>query len=230
MSNETRIDPKTGLPYRDPFDMTINPQTLQKSLIARRRGKPKYSQSCSKQIFDEIAKEGSTAASIDKFLLDPLNHDGPDVLLRRNRNGITPLIMASSYGKLDIMQMLLEIGADINDKDKHGRTPLIWAAREGHYQAMEKILQFRKGETLEEVNCKGQTAFDEALQQRQVKAMALLMFYGASITRDPRKYQIAWTVETQAQQMLLEAAGNRLDPTLLESVGRFCLSMLSSGV
>ena len=128
--------------------------------------------------------------------------------------------------KLEILQSLLNRGARITDVDNAGRTPLMWAARCNCFKAAEMILQFQKGETLEDRNMHGLTAFDEAFHKKQAEAMALLMFYGCSITRDPQHFSVAWSIETDARRMLLEASGNRMDPILLRSVGNMVIARL----
>eukprot|EP00945_MAST-04E_sp_MAST-4E-sp1_P006523 g6523.t1 len=208
-----------------PFDMTVDPEALMKSLIERRAGKGKYRQSISKSLFDLLPKM-KDVQEFHNFLLNPLNRDGMDVIHRQNRNGVTPLMLAASYGQLEIMESLLEKGAKITDRDNAGRTTLMWAARCNCYEAVEMILQFQKGETLEDKNMHGMTAFDEAFHRKQEECMALLMFYGCSITRDPRNYSIAWSIETDAREMLLKASGNRLDPNLLYAVGKMVLTRL----
>jgi ankyrin repeat protein len=45
-----------------------------------------------------------------------------------DRRGLTPLIIASSYSLLDIMNELLANGADPNLKDENWQTPIMWAA------------------------------------------------------------------------------------------------------
>ena len=41
--------------------------------------------------------------------------------------GKTPLHSASSFGQIDAVKALLELGADINAQDNRGNTPLHWA-------------------------------------------------------------------------------------------------------
>lgn len=43
------------------------------------------------------------------------------------RNGVTPLMLAARYNKVDILKLLLEKGARLNDKDDKGFTALKYA-------------------------------------------------------------------------------------------------------
>src|SRR5208282_3238049 len=58
-----------------------------------------------------------------------------------------PLCMASFGGgvvppdrEVEIMDILVAKGADVNDKCQNGQTPLIWAASTGHVDRMEFLL------------------------------------------------------------------------------------------
>eukprot|EP00300_Choanocystis_sp_HF-7_P016627 c19470_g1_i8.p1 GENE.c19470_g1_i8~~c19470_g1_i8.p1 ORF type:complete len:129 (-),score=13.53 c19470_g1_i8:136-522(-) len=58
--------------------------------------------------------------------------------------------MASFYGHLDIMELLIENGALINALDADSRTPLHWAAHEGHTGAVELLLRHDADWTIRE--------------------------------------------------------------------------------
>ena len=59
-----------------------------------------------------------------------------------NRSGrITALQLASGCGYTDVMEILLENGADVNHRGVSGHTPLHCAAALGRYQAVEWLLQ-----------------------------------------------------------------------------------------
>ena len=106
-----------------PFDMTVDPEALMKSLIERRAGKGKYRQSISKSLFDLLPKM-KDVQEFHNFLLNPLNRDGMDVIHRQNRNGVTPLMLSSSGDHPKVVERLLAANADPSLADKNGRTAL----------------------------------------------------------------------------------------------------------
>ncbi|EIT77782.1 ankyrin repeat protein [Aspergillus oryzae 100-8] len=68
-----------------------------------------------------------------------------------NERGWTPLIYAASLGHKDVVRLLLEKGADLdNDDHPYGRTPVIWAAMNGHEDVVGLLLE--KGARLDLVD------------------------------------------------------------------------------
>lgn len=57
-------------------------------------------------------------------------------LLAKNEAGFTALSIATSYGEVDIMQLLLDNGAHIEASCVEGRTTLHYAAERGHEEAV----------------------------------------------------------------------------------------------
>lgn len=56
------------------------------------------------------------------------------------QHGQTALMLAVSHGRLDMVKMLLEAGADINIQDEDGSTALMCAAEHGHLQIVQHFL------------------------------------------------------------------------------------------
>lgn len=52
----------------------------------------------------------------------------------------TALMLAVSHGNLDMVQMLIEAGADINIQDDDGSTSLMCAAEHGHIDIVKYLL------------------------------------------------------------------------------------------
>src|SRR6266404_6885421 len=59
----------------------------------------------------------------------------------RNNDGYTPLLLASQYGHIDVVQLLLDHNADPNVHRDDGRTPLHFAAQHGHLVISQKLLE-----------------------------------------------------------------------------------------
>lgn len=49
-------------------------------------------------------------------------------------------MLAVSHGRLDMVQMLLDAGADINIQDEDGSTALMCAAEHGHIEIVKHFL------------------------------------------------------------------------------------------
>lgn len=56
------------------------------------------------------------------------------------QHGQTALMLAVSHGRLDMVRMLLEAGADINIQDEDGSTALMCAAEHGHVDIVQHFL------------------------------------------------------------------------------------------
>ena len=88
----------------------------------------------------------SKGKSIAKFLIE----NGADVNAT-GQNGVSPLQMALNHGaisqlmasldsdNLEVIQMLIDAGANVNHKDKFDNTPLHVACKQGYVQAFEML-------------------------------------------------------------------------------------------
>ncbi|KAL0262557.1 hypothetical protein SLS55_001525 [Diplodia seriata] len=65
---------------------------------------------------------------------------GAQKCLHTRFNGQTPLHIAASKGHRELMQILIDHQADVNQKDPRNRTPLHTAARHGHLTAVALLL------------------------------------------------------------------------------------------
>ncbi|KAI0544071.1 hypothetical protein F4679DRAFT_577122 [Xylaria curta] len=64
--------------------------------------------------------------------------------LIRLRANLTPLSWAAEKGYLQVMQLLIEKGADIESRDRRdssGWTPLLWAARNGNLEIVQLLIE-----------------------------------------------------------------------------------------
>lgn len=57
------------------------------------------------------------------------------------KHSITPLHVASKWGKTSMVTLLLDCGATIDSKTRDGLTPLHCAARSGHEQVVDMLLE-----------------------------------------------------------------------------------------
>lgn len=78
----------------------------------------------------------------DASLLRALVEDHPDVLDRRMsrfEHGLTPLHFVMSGKRYDLLDLLIELGADLEAKDDRGQTPLAVAMLRGDQEAMRRL-------------------------------------------------------------------------------------------
>lgn len=85
--------------------------------------------------------------SNDAYSVKSLIKSGEDVnalsldLIGRHYWELTPLIRASIAGNIEIIEMLLEAGADVNGKDEWGDTALMATAEFGHANAARLLIE-----------------------------------------------------------------------------------------
>ena len=93
----------------------------------------------------------------------------------------TPLIKAAAYGRIRVVKLLLEKGADVNKHNEGGETPLHYAARHGHVKVMEILLDHGADPTKKGTGCG--TPMQWAGSRGQIRAIKVLMRYGVSINQ-----------------------------------------------
>jgi ankyrin repeat protein len=59
----------------------------------------------------------------------------------RDKDGQTPLHVASQAGPLDIARMLIEHGAEVSAQDKIGQTPLHLASQAGRLEIARMLIE-----------------------------------------------------------------------------------------
>lgn len=91
----------------------------------------------------------------------------------------SPIIIACDVGNYNIVEMLLENGANINDTSECGLTPLMKASLYNYTNIIELLLS--KGVDIHAQNMNGATAILYASLHSQKEAIQLLMANGASI-------------------------------------------------
>merc|ERR1719166_83548 len=64
-----------------------------------------------------------------------------DLNVRASQHGQTALMLAVSHGRLDMVDLLLEAGADVNIRDEDGSTALMCAAEHGHMEIVKLLMR-----------------------------------------------------------------------------------------
>uniref|UniRef100_A0A3B1K040 NF-kappa-B inhibitor alpha n=1 Tax=Astyanax mexicanus TaxID=7994 RepID=A0A3B1K040_ASTMX len=96
-----------------------------------------------------------------------------------NYAGVSALHLAVQKGRCDIISMLLEAGADVNQRDQgSGRTPLHWAVESQNCAVVELLLRGRA--SVDQRSYAGHTPLYCALYRPNKRLQALLKSAGAS--------------------------------------------------
>ena len=80
-----------------------------------------------------------------KYLVKSKNFD---VNLTHRKSGMTPFMQAACYGDIDLMNYLIECGADINAKDKNGMDALGYTKVLGRKRAEEFLENILKNDDI----------------------------------------------------------------------------------
>ncbi|XP_013774070.1 myotrophin-like [Limulus polyphemus] len=81
-------------------------------------------------------------------------------------DGRPPIHYASDYGQTEVVNYLLEKGADVNAKDKHGISALLAAIWEGHTSCVKLMLE--KGANKSGTTPDG-TSYLDAAEKQEIK-------------------------------------------------------------
>lgn len=99
---------------------------------------------------------------------------------------------AAFHGKLDVLQVLFEFGAEVDSPNAGGNTALMLAARQGHAKAVEALLE--AGAAAERANVLGQTALHLAVAGGHVSVADLLLAAGADPGLDDAAGLSPWSL------------------------------------
>ncbi|KAA0194700.1 Poly [ADP-ribose] polymerase [Fasciolopsis buskii] len=138
-----------------------------------------------------------------------------------------PLHLAAGYNNVEVVQFLLETGADVNAKDKGGLIPLHNASSYGHVDVAALLIRY--GTSVNSVDKWGYTPLHEAAQKGRTQLCALLLAHGADPSIRNQENQIPLDLATadDVKSLLLDAMlhTNSSIPTVPKSA---VLGMLTS--
>ncbi|XP_069694060.1 KN motif and ankyrin repeat domain-containing protein 1-like isoform X2 [Periplaneta americana] len=109
-----------------------------------------------------------------------------DVNVRAKQHGQTALMLAVSHGRLDMVRLLVEAGADMNIQDEDGSTALMCAAEHGH-TAIVKHLLSQPDCDASIVDCDGSTALNIAMDAGN-KDIGVLLYAHEHFSRGSSPY------------------------------------------
>ena len=129
----------------------------------------------------------------------------------------TAIGIAASNGYLDIVQCLVEQGADVEKTDKDGNTPIIDASHNGHLRVVCYLLE--QGANREKAGNGGWTSLHHAAAQGHLEITKLLMVYGADLNARTnydelpidvaRNEEIKQAIRDEPRRRMDEAPGKR---------------------
>ena len=102
--------------------------------------------------------------------------------------GATALIFSSHNGYLDVVQLLLDKGANVNATMSNGATALIYASQNGHKEVVQALID--KGSDLNHKMSDGSTALMLACERGYVETVIFLYQMGADTTVPEDKIEI----------------------------------------
>ncbi|CAF3449980.1 unnamed protein product [Rotaria sp. Silwood1] len=121
-----------------------------------------------------------------------------DLVLTKNSDGITALLLAANSGHAACVALLLKSGADMfNDRDKRERSPVYLASMRNHIQTLEILLQHareldgleKEKSAINEIDRYGRTALHAAAEFGHVNIVNELLKREASLTiKDDDEY------------------------------------------
>ncbi|KAJ5318775.1 uncharacterized protein N7506_011479 [Penicillium brevicompactum] len=106
---------------------------------------------------------------------------GASTLEARDKSGRTPLVGAADRGQAEIVEYLIQNGADINSKDDSEKTALHVSCEGDLDQVVKILLQSGSGIDIEAKNSEGETALAVAIEWQATEAIKLLVAVGAKV-------------------------------------------------
>lgn len=140
-------------------------------------------------------------AAVKKLLQNGAN------IKKEDREGRTPLHIATMWGNKKVVKVLLQAGADPNKADKEGETSVHKASYEGHAEVL-KLLLAAPGVKVNKVDNEGRTPLWEASFLGKTDIVAMLLNMGADANKadqdgDTPLYVAAKNGNTAVVKMLL---------------------------
>ena len=109
---------------------------------------------------------------------DFVNDDGTEAD-QANENGMTALLFACQYGRVDAARVLLDRGADVYRSNSENTTPLLQASYEGHIEIVQLLLDSGAVSDLDRADNDGEPPIDCAKSQGHTAVVDLLEKYVA---------------------------------------------------
>lgn len=100
-------------------------------------------------------------------------------VIARNNFGVSAIIQAANNGHTNVVEALINYGANIEDESNNGKTSLHWACYWGHYSTVQLLIQ--KGANISTIDVEGMTPLMSATFKKHILIVKLLLRKGASV-------------------------------------------------
>jgi len=150
--------------------------------VSRHNNKQEEEAKDDNQLLDEILKILNMFSSSEK--------ENQDVNVADEETGFTPLHIACSLGRMDLVEALLELGAFVDQPNTEGRTPLFFAAGCGHADILPLLVQEWGADvhaatttaiSMQHIATPGWTPLQEASAKNQWECVKTLLQLGADV-------------------------------------------------
>ena len=101
-------------------------------------------------------------------------------------SGKSALILASQQGEVEVIRLLLQLGANIHQRDKDRFTALHWASTNGHNAVVETLLKRSNGAKVNKQGKGEQTALHLAVANGHLDAVKTLLVHGADVQKEAK--------------------------------------------
>jgi hypothetical protein len=102
-------------------------------------------------------------------------------LSTKNNYGVSAIIFAANNGHFKLVEELVNIRADIEDRSNNGRTPLLWASVWGHFDVCAFLVN--QGANMSVSDIEGMSPIMWATKNGHVRVLKFLIKRGAPVTR-----------------------------------------------
>lgn len=127
-------------------------------------------------ILHKAAAKGASFEVMDLLL----SHDCYEIVNKKEkRDKASVLHFAVGKCSAEVVQLLIDVGANVEAKTKGLKTPLFWAAGSGRKGMLELLI--KNGARIDEVSLEKQTALFEAVSQGNKKTVLYLLEQGIDV-------------------------------------------------